>query len=138
LDQDTFYGFLSPNFYSKSQFRSHYIIDLISTYGSRIDVALFSIRWDHIAYFTNPFEQGECIQPGTLKETQNFLDSIHIDINLKKFITHSQTAAYSNYIIAKPSYWLKWLLLANKFYDYTKINSAVNQSVIHRGGQMLL
>jgi hypothetical protein len=138
LDQDTFYGFLSPNFCSKSQFRSHNVIDLISTYGSRIDVALFSIRWDHIAYFTNPFEQGECIHPGILKATQKFLDSINLDIDLKNFITHSQTAVYSNYIIAKPSYWLKWLSLANEFYDYAKVNSEVNQPAIHRAKDIAL
>jgi hypothetical protein len=133
LDEDTFYGFLSPNFYSKSNFLSNYVIDLINTYGNKIDVALFSIRWDQLAFFANPFEQGECAHPGIIKITQKFLDSINFDLNLTDLITHSQSSVFSNYVIAKPIYWKCWLDLGNKFYHYAKDNSEVNQATIHRG-----
>ncbi|QWD76230.1 hypothetical protein ICV32_00690 [Polynucleobacter sp. MWH-UH24A] len=92
-----------------------------------------SIRWDQIAFFINPFEQGECHHPGIIKNTQKFLNSINFDLNLSDLVTHSMSSVFSNYIIAKPIYWKSWLDLANKFYTYAKDNLEVNNATMHRG-----
>ena len=132
LDLDCFYGFLSPNFSKKTNFSSQFVINLVESYKYQIDVALFSIRWDQIAFFKNPFEQGECYHPGLIQASQSFLNSIYFDVDINNLITHSQTAVFSNYIIAKPKFWLKWLDLINKFYEYSKNNADVNQLTMHR------
>lgn len=132
LEVNTFYGFLSPNFQNKTGYKSSYIYDFIDKFGARFDCALFSIRWDQLAFFKNPFEQGECAHPGILKSAQKFLDSIQMNIDLTEFITYSQTSVFSNYIIAKPIYWTKWLELANKFYEYAALNPDVLKLTNHR------
>ena len=122
LIEDGWYGFLSPKFLLKTGITSKQLINILTQYSSHVDVALFSPNWDQLAYFKNPFEQGEFRHPGLLDITQSFLNQSTYQVDLTKLVTHSSTAVFSNYIIAKPTYWRKWLLLADQFYEYAKQN----------------
>jgi hypothetical protein len=44
-------------------------------------------------------------------------------VDLSTLITHSSTAVFSNFIIAKPVYWTKWLKIARQFYNFSQKNS---------------
>lgn len=120
LDDEAWYGFLSPRFFEKTGVKSSLITDMLSRYGQTADVALFSPGWDQLAYFLNPFEQGEIWHPGLLNLSQTFFDEIELGVNLSELVTCSKTSVFSNYIIAKPSFWREWLDLADKFFAFVE------------------
>lgn len=122
LDDDAWYGFLSPRFLEKTGIKSDAVINIIKNHGANCDVVLFSYAWDQLSYFLNPFEQGELWHPGISSLTQSFFDNIGLPINLNKMVTYSSTSVFSNYLIAKPSFWRRWLLLATLFFDAVESN----------------
>ena len=124
LLENAWYGFLSPKFVQKSGFTSAAVLNALEKYDAYADVALFSVGWDQIAYFLNPFEQGEVWHPGLLKSSQLFFDEIGLSVDLNKLVTHCRTSVFSNYIIAKPKFWNEWLTIADKFYEIVESNAA--------------
>lgn len=123
LIEDGWYGFLSPKFSLKTGITSTQLISAITQYSSHANVALFSPAWDQLAYFKNPFEQGEFSHPGLLSMAQKFLNQSSCRVDLAKLVTHSSTAVFSNFIIAKPEYWRKWLLIAEEFFKFAEENA---------------
>ena len=73
LQENAWYGFLSPKFGQKSGFDSEAVLGLLEQHHESGDVALFSIRPDQLAYFLNPFEQGDVWYPGIQEASQDFL-----------------------------------------------------------------
>ena len=122
LIEDGWYGFLSPKFSLKTGITSNQLISTIAQYSSHANVALFSPAWDQLAYFKNPFEQGEFCHPGLIGMSQEFLNQSSCQIDLTKLVTHSSTSVFSNFIIAKPEYWRKWLLIAEEFFEFAEGN----------------
>ena len=120
LEENSWYGFLSPNFSAKSGFSADFVKKIINDFSDKSDVALFTHSWDQLAYFLNPFEHGESWHPGLMAESQKFIDYIGLKIDLKMLVTYGDISVYSNYIIAKPNFWQEWLKLANQFYDYAE------------------
>ncbi len=120
LAQDSWYGFLSPRFGLKTGLRSAAVLNALRAHDSRADVALFSADWDQLAYFLNPFEQGERWHPGLMALSQRFLDEAGIALDLATLVTHSLTSVFGNYVIAKPAYWREWLSLADRFFDFVE------------------
>ena len=116
LDENGWYGFLSPRFVQKTGIKASVVLETLIKYDQNADVALFSPGWDQLAYFLNPFEQGEVWHPGLLRLSQEFFDGIQFDVSLSSLVTHTKTSVFSNYIIAKPHFWRQWLALADAFY----------------------
>lgn len=139
LKDRVFYGFLSPNFVKKSGFPSKTVIDVLCQYNDA-EVALFSIRWDQLAYFRNPFEQGEQAHPGITEAAQEFLDYIGYDLNIKSLVTYSENSVFSNYILAKKGYWDIWMDFAEKLYFFSesKPNAKINNFTHHRNARIQL
>lgn len=120
LQDNYWYGFLSPKFSQKTGIEGSQILNLLKKFGEKADVALFSPSWDQLAYFKNPFEQGEFRHPGLLEIAQDFLNTNLIKCNLKSLVTYSSTAVFSNFVVAKGSYWKEWLRLGVIFYEYAE------------------
>lgn len=120
LEDGAWYGFLSPKFERKTGFRSDFVSGVLDRVGMHADVALFSPGSNVLAYFKNPFEQGEFRHPGLLRASQQFLDDIGFDLNVESLVTHSRNSVFSNYIVAKPEYWARWLDIADKFFEYVE------------------
>jgi hypothetical protein len=120
LENDGWYGFLSPKFLEKTGYNSDFCIDTIKKYGESADVALYSVAWDQLAYFLNPFEQGDLWHPGLLEMSQDFLRTINSKIDLKNLVTDATTSVFSNYIVAKKIFWDQWLELAKIYFDYAE------------------
>ena len=99
LENDTWYGFLSPKFQQKTGFNSAFVLDVIERYGDLANVALFSQGWDHIAYFINSFEQGEVFHPGLMRLSQDFIDKVGLEVNLKTLVSDSTSSGFSNYTL---------------------------------------
>ncbi|MFQ3244141.1 MAG: hypothetical protein ACI9SP_000768 [Arenicella sp.] len=66
----------------------------------------------------NPWEQGEFWHPGITKSTQDFLAHVDFPIDLSTFFTSRENSVFSNTVVAKKSYWLKWKSLASQFLVY--------------------
>ena len=120
LLEDTWYGFLSPRFQEKTSIDSGALLGLFNSIDQDADVLLVDLGWDQIAYFRNPWEQGEIWHPGVQELTQRFLDASGRNIRLDDLVTGSTTAVFSNYIVAKKQYWLEWLALAKDFFDFVE------------------
>jgi len=65
LNDGVWYGFLSPKFGTKTRLDSTMVYEFLQRY-SHADAAIFNAGWGQIAYFLNPFEQGDCWHPGLL------------------------------------------------------------------------
>lgn len=76
--------------------------------------------WDQLAYFLNPFEQGEVWHPGLIDASQNFLNIYQPQINLNSLVCDSYSAVFSNYIIAKKEFWIEWKKIAEQFFKYAE------------------
>lgn len=124
LDEDCWYGFLSPKFREKTLFDSKYIFDFIENNGEGKDVALFSHSWDQLAYFKNPWEQGELWHPGITSLTQRFLDDTNRNVRIDSIVTDSQSSVFSNFVVAKKEFWTQWHAMAAQFYAYVEAGTA--------------
>lgn len=122
LEDDAWYGFLSPKFHQKTGFNSDIVLGVLENYGALGNVALFSPGWDQLAYFLNPFEQGEVWHPGLLAASQDFVNKYRLDLNLTTLVCDSSTAIFSNYIIAKKEFWVAWQIIAEQFFEYVENN----------------
>jgi hypothetical protein len=132
LDDDAWYGFLSPNFYEKTGFNSDFVLKVIENYGILGDVALFSPGWDQLAYFLNPFEQGEVWHPGLMTASQDFLDKYKLEINLNTLVSDTSSSVFSNYVIAKKEFWTQWKKIAEQFFEHVE-NSPEYQATTSYG-----
>ena len=122
LDDDAWYGFLSPKFYDKTGFNSDYVIKAFENYGALGNVALFSPGWDQLAYFLNVFEQGDVWHPGLMAASQDFVNKYQLEINLNTLVSDTSSSVFSNYIIAKKAFWIQWRKIAEQFFEYVENN----------------
>lgn len=122
LEDNEWYGFLSPKFYEKTGFDSDYVFEVLKNYGAESNVALFSPNWDQLSYFLNPFEQGEFWHPGLMGKFQEFVDVCGLGINVSTLVTDSLSSVFSNYVVAKKEFWGEWKILAEKLFLYAEHN----------------
>jgi len=118
LRDDVWYGFLSPKFNAKTGLTAQFVGNYLSSRDSSTDVCLFSPAWDQLAYFLNPWEQGEVWHPGLTIAAQEFMDWCQLGIDLRHIVSDAQTAVFSNFVIAKKQYWQAWKILAERFFAY--------------------
>jgi hypothetical protein len=117
LDENSWYGFLSPKFNKKTGIASKDIFAFLEIVKDQSDVALISYPWDQIAYFKNPFIQGDVWHPGIMDLSQKVFEHLGYKIDLTELVSHTVNFTFSNFIIAKPAYWREWLVMADRFYE---------------------
>jgi len=122
LEDDAWYGFLSPKFHEKTGFTSEYVNNLLDGQEGVGSVVLLSPSWDQLSFFLNPFEQGEMWHPGLLGACQTFIDSTWLELDLSTLVTDTTRSVFSNYIIAKKDFWEEWEILAEEFFRYVENN----------------
>lgn len=116
LEPGHWYGFVSPNFDRKTMMNAEYVTKVVAGLGESVDALVVPTYFDQIALFVNQFEVGETVHKGLIAASEAFLRPL--GYNLARLVSHSSNSAYSNYVIAKPEYWRKWLDLAEKFFVY--------------------
>jgi hypothetical protein len=115
-DDDSFHGFFSPKFGRKTQ-RSHAdVVAFVQAAASRADVVLFSPQPDMGAFFLNVFEQGETFDPGLVAAFEAFLADIGRPVKLGGLVMDSRQVVFSNYFVARPSFWRAWLELNERLF----------------------
>ena len=120
LEDDTWYGFLSPKFTLKTSLNSESVLKFIHHFDRDADVVLFSSDWDQIAYFLNPLEQGEFFHPGLLAHASAFLEYAGSPLDPSRWVAHSQSTVSCNYLVAKPKFWRAWLQLAEQLFQFVE------------------
>jgi hypothetical protein len=133
LEDDVWYGFLSPKFKSKTGCDSQYVYQFLDRVPKQAEVAIFSPGWDQLSYFLNPWEQGEVWHPTLLQITEQFLNATDRDAELKSIVTDATTAVFSNYFVAKKRFWLAWLAIAKDFKLFVANNADHNSLLISYG-----
>ena len=109
LDEDAFYGFLSPKFRLKTNLTAAMVRDIIRRADGATDVFLFSPSIHNSAYFLNVFEHGEAEHPGLSRVAARFFERIDPSVRLEELVSDSRNTVHSNYFVAKPRFWRAWL-----------------------------
>lgn len=116
LQDNAWYGFLSPKFKNKTGLQANDLHQALTLHGHATDVVLASPHWDQMAYFLNPWEQGEAWHPGLTHMSQYFFREAGHDVDLTSLVMDSDTTVFCNYIVAKKDFWLAWLTLAERLF----------------------
>lgn len=109
LDENTFYGFFSPKFKSKTGLTADEVHRFIQKHANQADVILFSPFYDQTVLFANQFQQGIHDHPGIETCFRLGVQKIAPDVNIDSLVMHSGNSVYSNYFVAKPAFWRLWL-----------------------------
>jgi len=109
LDEDAFYGFLSPKFRLKTNLSAAQVRAFIERAPSGVDVFLFSPSIHNSAYYWNVFEHGESEHPGLAGIAARFFARIDPNSRLDELASDSRNTVHANYFIAKPRFWRAWL-----------------------------
>lgn len=138
IDQDAYYGFFSPKFREKTNLNSADVFEFMKKQTA--DVISFSPYFDQIAFFINPFIQGEINHPGLINTSQNFFNYIKKDIDIKNFVSDQYTTIYSNFFVAKGKFWLTWLNYCEKLFNLCEdgthpLAKDLNQLVRYKPGE---
>jgi hypothetical protein len=108
LQQDCFYGFFSPRFKEKTNLSAAAVREIVSRDGNA-DIVLFSHSPEKHSYFWNVFEYADHCHPGLFDLATQFFVRIGQPTDLKALITHTGNEVSSNFMIAKPRFWMVWL-----------------------------
>jgi len=119
LEPDTWYGFLSPKFRSKTGMDSRVLysfLDACETSGHEVFMA--PAHWHDDRKSRNPYVQGEFgTHTGIADLAQQFFKHAGWAVDIRNSVAHSENFTFCNYVVAKPAYWEVWLHLARIFFD---------------------
>ena len=92
LEEDAWYGFVSPRFGEKTGLNARALESIITGYCAtgNPDIVLFSPQPDMGAYFLNVFEQGELFHPGFMKIAQDVVRALGMAVPLANLVTDSR------------------------------------------------
>jgi hypothetical protein len=116
LDEEAFYGFLSPKFKLKTNLSAAEVVDVIRCSGAATDVVLFSPSIHNSAFYLNVFEHGDAEHPGLMRVAQDFFARINHPQPLASLVSDSRNTVHSNYFIAKPRFWRAWLKITEQLF----------------------
>lgn len=116
LDEDAFYGFLSPKFKLKTNLGAAEVRAFIDASSRDTDVVLFSPSIHNSALFLNVFEHGNAEHPGLFQVAGSFFTRIGYPQPLENLVSDSRNTVHSNYFIAKPRFWRAWLEITEKLF----------------------
>jgi hypothetical protein len=133
LEDDVWYGFLSPKFTRKFNASAAYVEGFLKRIPPETEVALFSPGWDQLCFFQNPWEQGEVWHPGVSEVMRQFLTSVGDDTPIENMVTDVTSSVFSNYVVAKKNYWQQWHTLATQLAQFFETHKALNAQITYYG-----
>lgn len=116
LDENTFYGFLSPKFQLKTNLSAAEVHDFIQASDPATDVVLFSPSIHNSAFYLNVFEHGNAQHPGLLQVAKRFFARIGYPEALEDLVSDSRNTVHSNYFVGKPRFWRAWLQITEQLF----------------------
>lgn len=138
LEEDAFYGFLSPKFKLKTSLSCDAVREFILEAGPETDVILLSPSIHNSAYYLNVFEHGEAEHPGLKSVAARLLERLDLPGNLDALVSDSRNTVHSNYFIAKPRFWRAWLAINEKLFAIAEtpsdaLGAALRSPTTYRG-----
>jgi hypothetical protein len=116
LDENAFYGFLSPKFKLKTNLSAADVVGFIGSSDAATDVVLFSPSIHNSAFYLNVFEHGNAEHPGLMQVAQDFFARRDHPQPLASLVSDSRNTVHSNYFIAKPRFWRAWLKITEQLF----------------------
>jgi hypothetical protein len=116
LNEEAFYGFLSPKFKLKTSLSLGAVRAFIEGADSATEVVLLSPSIHNSAYYLNVFEHGDAEHPGLKLVAQRLFERLGVPSDLDSLVSDSRNTVHSNYFIAKPRFWRAWLALNEKMF----------------------
>jgi hypothetical protein len=116
LDENAFYGFLSPKFKLKTNLSAGEVRGFIEESSPATDVVLFSPSIHNSAFYLNVFEHGDAEHPGLLEVAKRFFARIGNPQSLESLVSDSRNTVHSNFFVAKPRFWRAWLRINEKLF----------------------
>jgi hypothetical protein len=117
LDENGFYGFMSPKFKLKTNLSATQVRAFIDASVPSTDVVLFSPSIHNSAYFLSVFDHGEAEHPGLAGVAMRLFERIDRPLDLQTFISDSRNTVHSNYVVAKPRFWRAWLAVTERLFS---------------------
>ncbi len=117
IEDDTYYGFFSPRFREKTFLSYDQVRGFILDNHDGVDVVGFSPQPDIGALFLNVFEGNDLFDSGFLDVSQKFVEHVGLSIELRGFIMDSRSIIFSNYFVARGSFWRSWVRMADQLFD---------------------
>jgi hypothetical protein len=117
LDENAFYGFLSPKFKLKTNLNAADVVEFIGSSEAPTDVVLFSPSIHNSAFYLNVFEHGSAEHPGLMQVAQDFFARLGSPQPLAELVSDSRNTVHSNYFIAKPRFWRAWLKITEQLFE---------------------
>jgi hypothetical protein len=138
LDENAFYGFVSPKFKYKTNLSATAALNFVSSQIETTDVVLLSPSIHLTAYHWNVFRFGDSVHPGLLNVADLFFRSIGEPTNLHELVTDSSNEVYSNYMIARPRFWRAWLNVTERLYSIAEsptdpLGARLREPTFYRG-----
>jgi hypothetical protein len=139
LDEDAFYGFLSPKFEFKTGLNSDVVRKFILAAGAATEVILLSPSIHNSAYYLNVFEHGDAEHPGLKNVAKQLLERLDLPNDLDSLVSDSRNTVHSNYFIAKPRFWRAWLAINERMFAIAEtpsdaLGEALRTPTTYRGG----
>jgi hypothetical protein len=116
LDEESFYGFLSPKFKLKTNLSAAAAHAFVNLETQKTDAVFLSQSIHQACHYWNTFKYGDSLHPGMLDVAARFFTRIGKPTDLDQLVTHSRNEVYSNFVIAKPSFWRAWLEITEQLY----------------------
>jgi hypothetical protein len=140
LDDDAFYGFLSPRFKQKTNLDAAAVRRLAAQCEPMTEVVLLSPSIHNAAFFLNVFEHGESEHPGLLEAAKQFFLRTHQPQPVENSVSDSRNTVHSNFFLAKPRFWRAWLALNEQLFQIAEnandpLGQALRQPTPYRGSE---
>jgi hypothetical protein len=139
LEENAFYGFLSPKFKIKTGLSSAAVREFVLAADSAAEVMLFSPSIHNSAYYLNVFEHGDAEHPGLKDVAGRVFARLGLSGDLDTLVSDSRNTVYSNYFIAKPRFWRAWLEINERLFAIAEapadpLGQALRAATSYRGG----
>ena len=139
LDENAFYGFLSPKFTLKTSLSSAAVREFIAAADSTAEVVLLSPSIHNSAYYWNVFDHGDAEHPGLKTAAARLLERLDLPGEVDSLVSDSRNTVHSNYFIAKPRFWRAWLAINEKMFAIAEtpadpLGEALRAPTSYRGG----
>jgi len=137
LNENKFYGFLSPQFGVKSGLDSTSVHAFAQAVPDSTDVIALSPFFDAGALSHNIFAQGSFDHAKSWTVFVNAVKCLMPEVQLGELIMDSTNTIFCNYFLAKPAFWRCWFDMAEKLFveaeqNETPLGRLLNQDRPYR------
>jgi len=129
---ENYYGFFSPKLFEKTGLTSINIFNFINQNDNNIDIFLFNPIKKSSFIFFNVIDQAINKHETKLYDTfKKIFSIINKDkFNITNLVNHSDNTVYSNYFVAKGSFWKEWLKINEFLFNDLESNNSNFQDVL--------